>query len=280
MAIAVTTSINTATRTSLTIPTGVVASLLTALVAALCYLAAPRSFRPSSAVVAVLGLALPSEAVRCRSYWLMNQRLPAGLLLASIGIKTALLVLEDLRKPRAKGAPEKSLEERSGLGVRGFFQWLMPLLTAGYRTHLEPKDLAPVDGVMYAASLETRFRRVLNIRRELLTEPPFGLGVLLTCPTRGSSTDTDALTSNGLIFLTLRGLGPALLAPIIPRLGLVAFRVAQSFLTGSLLDYLQAGGSSPPSHGYGLIGACALTYIGTAVSYPWICVSNNLATER
>ncbi|KAK3900029.1 P-loop containing nucleoside triphosphate hydrolase protein [Staphylotrichum tortipilum] len=244
VAIAISTSVNPATRTPLTIPAGVLASLLSALVAALCYLAAPRSFRPSSAVVGVLGLALPSEAVRCRSYWLMNQKLPAGLLLASIGVKTALLVLEDLRKPTAKGAPEKSLEERSGLGVRGFFQWLVPLLMAGYRTHLEPKDLTPVDGVMYAASLEMRFQRILNI-------------------------NTDALTSNSLIFLTLRGLGPALLAPLIPRLGLVAFRVAQSFLTGSLLDYLQAGGSSPPSHGYGLIGACALTYTGTALVTGW-----------
>jgi len=181
VAIAVTTSVNPATRTPFTIPAGVLASLLSALVAALCYLAAPRSFRPSSAIVAVLGLALPSEAVRCRSYWLMNQRLPAGLLIASIGIKATLLILEDLTKPIAKGAPEKSLEERSGLGVRSFFQWLVPLLTTGYRTHLEPKDLAPVDGVMYAASLETRFQRVLNIGRECLGPPPSRTNVILTC---------------------------------------------------------------------------------------------------
>lgn len=148
----------------MTVPAGVLSSLLSSLVLALSYYGAPRSCRPSSLVVAILGLSLPSEAVRCRTYWLLQQKRPASFLLASIGLKTVLLLLEDLRKP-TRDAAEKSLEERGGVIERFLFQWLVPLLLAGYRKHLESEDLRPVDSVMYSASLETRFERILNIKR-------------------------------------------------------------------------------------------------------------------
>ncbi|KAK3293679.1 putative multidrug resistance protein MDR [Chaetomium fimeti] len=243
-AIAIVTSLNPIIKTPMTVPTGVLSSLLSSLVLALFYYRTPRSCRPSSVIAAILGLSLPSEAARCRSYWLLREKLPASLLLARIGLKAVLFLLEDLRKP-ARGAVEKSSEEKGGVIEKSLFQWLVPLLLAGYRKPLESEDLRPVDGVMYSASLETRFEPILTIKH------------------------TDAVTSNGLVLLTLKCLGPALWYPLLPRVALIAFGVAQSFLTGSLLNYLQAGDSLPDSHGYGLIGATALTYVGTALVTGW-----------
>jgi hypothetical protein len=149
----------------MTVPAGVVSSLLSSLVLALLYYRALRSYRPSAAIVIILGLSVPFEAVRCRSYWLLQQQLPAGLLVASIGLKTAFFFLEDLRKP-TQDTMGKSAEEKGGVLERSFFQWLVPLLLAGYRKPLELEDLRPVDGVMYSASLETRFGPILGINCE------------------------------------------------------------------------------------------------------------------
>lgn len=172
MAIAIVTSLNHLTRTPLTVPAGVVSSLVSSLVFTLFYYRAPISCRPSSAIVAILGLSLPSEAVRCRSYWLLQEKLPASLLIVSIGLKTVLFFLEDFRKPARDTAEKKSLEETSGVIERSFFQWLVPLLLAGYRKPLEAEDLRPVDRVMYSASLEERFGPILNIKRELNSFKP------------------------------------------------------------------------------------------------------------
>lgn len=156
-------------------------------------------------------------------------------------MRMALLVLESLQKRTTlDGTPEaKSREEMAGLASRSFFQWLMPILLQGYRRDLTSDDLGPVDGIMYSASLEANFAPLLGPRQR--PEP------------------------KGLIWQTLRCLHRDLLYPVVPRLALIAFKIAQLFVVQCMLEYLQHGVSSPIPHGYGLIGASAFAYIGISV---------------
>jgi hypothetical protein len=55
---------------------------------------------------------------------------------------------------------------------------------------------------------------------------------------------------------------------MIPRLFLVAFSIAQPFLIQDAIDFVE-NGNEPDRHGYGLIGAFGITYLGIAVRlYP------------
>ena len=55
---------------------------------------------------------------------------------------------------------------------------------------------------------------------------------------------------------------------MIPRLVLVAFSIAQPFLIQDAIDFVE-GGTGSDQHGYGLIGAFGITYLGIAVRiYP------------
>ena len=56
---------------------------------------------------------------------------------------------------------------------------------------------------------------------------------------------------------------------MIPRLAVVGFSIAQPFLVEATISYITNHSAMPVSHGYGLIGAYALTYIGFAVSGYW-----------
>ena len=69
-----------------------------------------------------------------------------------------------------------------------------------------------------------------------------------------------------LAHLTWRCLGDALLGPVFPRITVTGFTFAQPFLVNSMLSQLDDSAFKPISHGYGLIGASALIYIGIAVS--------------
>lgn len=53
---------------------------------------------------------------------------------------------------------------------------------------------------------------------------------------------------------------------MLPRLAVVGFSIAQPFLVEATINYITKHTIMPVSHGYGLIGAYALTYIGFAVS--------------
>lgn len=53
--------------------------------------------------------------------------------------------------------------------------------------------------------------------------------------------------------------------PAIARLVLTAFTFSQPFLVQAALSYLESEHPVPQSHGYGLIGAYFLCYLGIAV---------------
>lgn len=239
------TGLSASSRTHTTVPAGFFSSLLALLLSILSYVETSRSYRPSSTIVAYHGLLLLAEIVRCRTYWLIQQQSTAILLIASSSLRAILLVLESLHKKTAlDGTPEaRSREEMAGVISRSFFQWLVPLLLQGYRQDLTCEDLGPVDSVMYSASLEAKFAPLLKPR------------------------DARALPTKSLARQTLSCLRCDVLYPVVPRLALIAFKIAQLFVVQCLLEYLQNGVSSPISHGYGLIGACAFTYVGISVGF-------------
>lgn len=53
---------------------------------------------------------------------------------------------------------------------------------------------------------------------------------------------------------------------LIPRLGFVAFSLAQPYLIKSMLNYITNHSQLPEYYGYGLIGAYAIVYTGMGVS--------------
>ena len=54
---------------------------------------------------------------------------------------------------------------------------------------------------------------------------------------------------------------------VLPRLSLVAFNVSQPFLINRAIKFIDTSETIQPNNiGYGLIGAFALVYVGTAVS--------------
>ena len=57
-----------------------------------------------------------------------------------------------------------------------------------------------------------------------------------------------------------------LLTPVIPRLLLSGFTFAQPFVASALIEYLEGHELTSAAHGYGLIGAVFLVYVGIAVS--------------
>ena len=59
---------------------------------------------------------------------------------------------------------------------------------------------------------------------------------------------------------------------MVPRLAVVGFSIAQPFLVEATINYITRHASIPVSHGYGLIAAYALTYVGFAVSSIILCV--------
>lgn len=63
-----------------------------------------------------------------------------------------------------------------------------------------------------------------------------------------------------------RALWLPLSLPMIPRLFLVGFSLAQPFLIEEAVTFVESSEDAEISVGYGLIGAYGLTYIGIAVS--------------
>lgn len=228
-------------RTGVTLPAGIMSSSLALLLLALSFLHT-KAQRPSATIVVCHGFLALVEIVRCRTYWLAQQQ-PTAVLLVSSVILRAVVVVHESFSYEHKG---RSREETAGILNRSFFQWLVPLLLRGYRVPLASDDLpAFTDRAMYSENLEDKFSSLL----------------------RPHSDHDGRLNAKGLVIQTAKCLGYSLLYPMVPRLALVGFKVAQLYVVRTLLQYVQHG-TLPTSYGYGLIGACAFTYIGSAVSVP------------
>ncbi|CCT61438.1 related to multidrug resistance protein [Fusarium fujikuroi IMI 58289] len=204
-----------------------------------------RAPRPSTAIAAYLSVTLLFDVARTRTAWLLT---PSGLdqeyasvLTTATALKALIVYLESRTKEKWLGWDMKqhSPEETSGIWNLGVFFWLNTLFMKGYRVILTLESLYPLDKALEA---ETHQHLVEKVRNNPYKTQKYGLARLL-----------------------LQILALQLLPPIIPRAALLAASMCQPFLIHALLHYLQSE-EQDQSHGYGLIGATALTYGAIAFS--------------
>ncbi|RAH75408.1 putative ABC multidrug transporter [Aspergillus aculeatinus CBS 121060] len=212
-----------------------------------------RSPRPSMLLNSYLLLTLLLDIARARTLYLSSDRgsdiTYSIIFCASVGLKTAILILEACQKGRwvSWDATKHSPEETSGIFSLGVFFWLNKLFWAAYRHTFTIESLYPLDSTFNAQALHGDFAKKMDYAK--LKGDKFGLLKVL-----------------------LRTLWVPLLLPIPPRAALIVFHMCQPLFIESLITYLSH--SEPdPNVGYGLIGAAVLVYSGIAVSYAlyWYC---------
>ncbi|KAF5565576.1 ABC transporter integral membrane type 1 [Fusarium napiforme] len=149
-----------------------------------------------------------------------------------------LLMVENVEKSRLLiESCRYSPEELAGPLARLLFSWLMPLLRLGYDTILSMATLTPLSEDLKSQQLEPKLVRFL----------------------------TDAKSSTLLreLFRLRRGL----LLPIIPRMLLLGFTLAQPFLIYTAVSYTSINHNERSiEEGNLLVAAFVLTFLGYALS--------------
>lgn len=205
-----------------------------------------RNPRPSMLLMGYLLLTLLLDAAQSRTLYLSSaassERAYSNLFTTAVAVKAVVLLLESQKKSRWVDWDKKehSPEETSSVFSLGVFFWLNRLFLAGYHKVLSINDLYPLDGAMDPISLHERFSRHLDMAK--MKGDKFGLTKVL-----------------------MRTLMGPLLLPIIPRLALFGFSIAQPLFIEGLLDYLSQDELNP-NVGYGFIGAGFFIYAGITVS--------------
>ncbi|CAH0020273.1 unnamed protein product [Clonostachys rhizophaga] len=162
--------------------------------------------------------------------------------------------MESLPKNLTREADiSRSPEDKCGVISRSLFLWMLPLLYKGYRQSLGVDDL-------YAPPIDAA---------------PVDLEEKLWRDWSNSITNLVILDSSSqpgaryrLLSVTAKALLPRLLAPIIPRLCVVGFMVAQPVFLSLLIRFL-SDNSDSRNDGYNSLAAYALIYIGLAVANAW-----------
>ncbi|RSL67954.1 hypothetical protein CEP54_002991 [Fusarium duplospermum] len=215
------------------------------LLIALSWIEHSRAPRPSTAIAAYLSVTLLFDVARTRTAWLLTlsgvNPSYVSVLTAATVLKAVIIYLESRQKEKWLGwdIKQHSPEETSGIYNLGVFFWLNTLFMKGYRVILTLESLYPLDKALAAENHGHLVERIHNN------------------PYKGQK--------YGLARLLLRILAPKLLPPFVPRAALLAASICQPFLIHSLLHYLQSH-DQDQNHGYGLIGATALTYGAIAFS--------------
>ncbi|OAQ77246.1 ABC multidrug transporter [Purpureocillium lilacinum] len=209
-----------------------------------------KSIRPSFLLTIYLFVSLLFDAARLRTEWLIAASASsayAGVLSASAGLKLSLLVLETVEKRSIliEGGSSPSHESTSGPLSRGFFVWLNPLLITGWATVLTNIDLPTINERLSSRRLDKRF-----------------------------ATKWDKATAGGrkpMLFLTtLNVLRWELLSIALPRVGMIGLSISQPYLVSNALRFLSMpSGEATTNLGYGLIGAFAFVFIGSAILTAW-----------
>lgn len=184
------------------------------------------------------------NVVRARTLWLVvpNSAL-TRLFTASVVFQALILIVESGEK--AKYLPDsmrdRRPEETSSILNRGIFYWLNRLMVKGSRNLLFPDDLYELSDKMTADHLAMSYIKHWQ---------------------KAKDTRKYAAMLN-----TAKTLKWQLLAVIPPRIALLALTICQPILIQELLSYLSAPeATTSKSVGYGLIGAYALVYTGSAIA--------------
>ncbi|KAB5547143.1 canalicular multispecific organic anion transporter 1 [Coniochaeta sp. 2T2.1] len=243
-------------KTRVSIASAAVSLVATVFIPLVSHVEHLKSVRPSSLLVVFLSLTSLFEATRVRTHWLSENVSLAVALSVALGIRLVALYLEAQSKSGLLLARDEKIADEvlAGPISRTVFHWLNGLMTSGYRKLLGHNDFGPVDDRLLSGRLRPRFQNISDRYRG---------------GNAGLSGQQPVKSGNGLILLTLASLKWTLAGPIIARLAVTAFTFTQPFLVNSALSYLEAGYDVPPSHGYGLIGAAFLCYVGIAAATGW-----------
>ncbi|KAJ6439743.1 protein related to tpa inducible protein [Purpureocillium lavendulum] len=215
----------------------------------LSYLEHERAVRPSTVLSVYVLATLLFDIAQARTAWLVvinpYDGIIAKLFTCSLAAKLAILCLEAIPKTRwiTWDAEQHSPEESTNIFSLGVYFWLNQLLLRGYRVVLGIENLYPLDVAMSASTLHSRLEQRIEVDR-YKRDAKFGLFKDL-CKT----------------------LADPLLRPVAPRVALIGFKFCQPLFINTVLDFLsEAGETRRADFGYGLIGACALIYLGIAIS--------------
>jgi hypothetical protein len=190
---------------------------------------------------------------RVRTAWLSTGKTEnSACLSASLITKLLILILENVPKRKWLLQNEKlqSGESTSGLFNRGLFLWLNGLLRTGYSLLLTGDMLPSIHEKLSSSDLSDKFSSAWE-----------------SC---------DQNRQNALLVAIIKCLRWDIAAIALPRLGLVGFSIAQPFLIGKIVTYLESTESNP-NIGYGLIGAAAIVFIGAAVSHMFLNIRWSLS---
>ncbi|KAJ5616869.1 ABC transporter integral membrane type 1 [Penicillium hordei] len=222
---------------------GATLSLIVAVsIVVLLHLEHSRAVRPSFLVSAYLFITVLLDLARVRTAWLLPYgRAYPACLTASLVIKLILLVLANVEKRKLLFPAEKtqSIESTSGLFNRGLFAWLNALLRKGHTLLLTGDALPNIHEKLSSSDLSDRFSKSWAL--------------------------CDQSRQHALLLAIVNCLRWDIAAIALPRLALIGFSIAQPFLVGKTVTFLEQTESSV-NIGYGLIGATAIVFIGVAVT--------------
>lgn len=184
------------------------------------------------------------DVVRLRTLWLVAPKSALTRLFTASVVSQALVLIAESGE-KAKYLPaemrDRRPEETSSIINRGIFYWLNRLMLKGSRNLLFPHDLYELNEKMTADHLAVAY--IKNWQQ------------------------SKATSKYAAMLNTTKTLKWQFLAVVPPRIALLVLTISQPILIQELLSYLSTPeADTSKSIGYGLIGAYALVYTGSAVA--------------
>ncbi|KAK1704894.1 P-loop containing nucleoside triphosphate hydrolase protein [Colletotrichum acutatum] len=190
------------------------------------------------------------DAARVSSAWhLSPQNNSEGyialLLTIQVILKVLLLAAESVSKPTVIAIPARrvSREETAGIFGKSFATWVNPLLRLGWKKNLVAEDLDPLDEALDGEAVLERLS--------------------------SAWTNVDRDKNHALVVAVFKAFRAELFFIHIPRVGMVAFGLAQPLLVKTTIEYIRDHHDKPIIYGQTLVAAFAITYLGLAISTRW-----------
>ncbi|KAH8881646.1 P-loop containing nucleoside triphosphate hydrolase protein [Thozetella sp. PMI_491] len=233
-------------RTRLTLAAGLLSVLSTLTLFVLSILEHSRDIKPSAIIQTFLLMTALLDVARVRTEWFMVDGITvASLFTATFALRLLILAVESVPKVPyiLVDVSDQCPREYSGIFGRSLMTWVLPLFRDGYKRNLSLEELFPVEHSLRGNRLADQLQAVWS--------------------------KEDQSKKHTLFYATFKAFLPQLYVLAIPRMALVGFSIAQPFLVRAALLYIQGSEAEPASHGYGLIGAYAIVYLGIALSRVW-----------
>lgn len=219
-----------------------------------------RTIRPSRTTTTYLLGAILADCVMIRTLYIRNYVLDiAAITSATVACKILYLLLESWPKTRYL-KPMSQTPGRvdvAGPFSRAFMWWLNPMLVHGYSHILSLTDVYPLDHDLYSEILRERMEQCWEKCKH-------------ACPKLNSANPRivdKTKKTYPLVWAGASCLKWPLLVTIPPRAAMMALSYAQTFLITDAIVYLETPAQlRDVRRAYGLIGAAAIIYTGTAVS--------------